>query len=244
MCSLLRCLGLKQIGRRMMETLPRELRDMIYHSLHDPYIADPQVCVQNDEDSNSDTGGSLSEAIQKSKSTPPLDLRFSFLKRHYFRASYMGVGFVKELINTHFKAVPFKIRAEDLFTRCDDQECFLIDKFGLGRPLGEFLGRVEVLITSLHFRMTDILQPLMAIGNNDCLVELTAPKALVTSRGDDQEEVIATSQQFLHRISLNLRRMTLKGYPVIVRYQGTIIFKANGKDDVLNVSDSALVLRS
>jgi hypothetical protein len=137
----------KQIGPLMMETLPRELRDLIYHSLHDPYTADPQVCVQNDQDSNSDTGGSLSEAMQKSKPTAPLDIRFSFLKRHYFRASYMGVGFVKELINTHFKAVPFRIRAEDLFTICGHQEFFLVDKFGLGRPLGELLGRVEVLIT-------------------------------------------------------------------------------------------------
>jgi hypothetical protein len=92
--------------------------------------------------------------------------------------------------------------------------------------------------------MTDILQPLMAIGNTDFLIELTAPKASITSRGDDQEEVTATSQQFLHSISLNLRRMALKGYPVIVRYQGTIIFKANEKDDVRNVSDSALVLCS
>jgi hypothetical protein len=217
----------KQIGQLMMETLPRELRDLIYHDLHDPYIADPQVGVHNDEDASSDIWGSLDETRQQAKSTAPLNLRFSFLKQHYFRASYMGVGFVKELINTHFKAVPFKIRAEDLFTRRGHQEFFLVDKFGLGRPLGEFLGRVEVLITSLHFRMTDILQPLMAIGNTDCLIELTAPKALITSRGDDQEEVIATSQQFLHSISLNLRRMTLKGYPVIVRYQGTIIFKAS-----------------
>jgi hypothetical protein len=93
----------------MMETLPRELRDMIYGSLHDPHIADPPPCVGPDEDANSDTRGSLNEATNEAKSTKPLDLRFSFLKRNYFQASYMGVDIVKELVHTHFETVPLKI---------------------------------------------------------------------------------------------------------------------------------------
>jgi hypothetical protein len=170
------------------------------------------------------------------KSTTPLDLHFSFLKRHYFRASYMGVGFVDELINIYFKAVPFRIRAEDMFTRCGHQEFFLADTFGLGCLLGELLGRVEVLITSLHFQMTDIIQPLMAIGNTDCLIELTAPNAVTTVRCLVENKAITTSQQFFHTISLNSRRMKLKGYPVIVRYQGITVFTANERDDLQTVS--------
>ena len=68
----------------MMDTLPRELRAITYGSLHDPYIADPSPCVGPDEDANSDTERSLNEATNEAKSTTPLDLRFSFLKCHYF----------------------------------------------------------------------------------------------------------------------------------------------------------------
>jgi hypothetical protein len=53
----------------------------------------------------------------------------------------MGAGFVEELINTHFKAVPLKIRAEDLFTKYSHQGFLLGDNFGLGCPLGELLGQ-------------------------------------------------------------------------------------------------------
>jgi hypothetical protein len=148
----------------------------------------------------------------------------------------MGVDFVKEEINECFRSIPFKAQAEELD---DHQEFFLSDKFGLGCPLGELLGQVEVLITSFHFRMTDILQPLIAIGNTDYLITLTAPKALINLRDHSQEEAIASSQQFLQAIC----RMTLKGYPIIVRYQGTIIFTANEKDDIRDVSTSALATR-
>jgi hypothetical protein len=224
----------------MMETLPRELRDMIYHCLHDPYIADPPPCVGPNEDTDGDSGGSINEAANGAMTMTPLDLRFSFLKRHYFQASYMGVDLVKELVNTHFKAVPFKIQAEQLVAKIGHREFCLANKFGLGCALGELLGRVKVSITSLHFHMTDILQPLMAIGNTDCLIELTAPKALTTSRCREEEEVVASSQQFLSSISLNLRRMTLKGYPVNVRYQGEIVFTANKRKTVQAVSNLAL----
>ena len=126
--------------------------------------------------------------MKEAKSTTPLDVRFSFLKRHYFQASYMGVDFVKELINTHFRTTPFKIRAEELFARRGHQEFFLVDRFGLGCPLGQLLWRVEVLITSLSSSVTNTLQPLMAIGNTDCVIELTAPDALRTCSGHGQEE--------------------------------------------------------
>jgi hypothetical protein len=152
----------------------------------------------------------------------------------------MGVEFVKELINTHFRMTPFKIRAQELFEKQGHQEFFLVDRFGLGCPLGQLFWRVEVLITSLHHNMADILQPLMAIGNTECVIELTAPNALVVSRSYDQEEIMATSEQLLDAMSLNLRRMRLKGYCVLVRYQGKIIFVANKRDDEPKVGRNAL----
>jgi hypothetical protein len=230
----------KQISLRMTMTLPRELRDLIYQNLQESYTEALQAHVEGDEEASSEFNRNLNDAIVEAKSTTPIDLRFSFLKRHHFRASYMGVDFVKEEINAYFRSLPFKVQAEELNGH---QEFFLSDKFGLGSPLGELLGRVEVLITTLHFRMTDTLQSLMAIGNTDCLIVLTASKALINLRNHCQEEAIASSQQLLQTIALNLRRMTLKGYPVIVRYQDSVIFTANEKDDVQDVSNSALVAR-
>jgi hypothetical protein len=216
----------------MFEALPRELRDLVYDNiLVDACVADERNDTSDEDTLNVDERKVLPEA----RSTTPLDKRFSFLKRHYFQASYMGTEFVKELINTYFRKAPFKVRAEELFARSGQQEFFLVDRFRLGYPLGHLLGHVEVLITSLQWRLTDMLQPLMAIRNTDCIIELTAPNALaMTTDAYEGKAAPATSQELLNALALNLRRMKFKGFCIIVKYQGTIIFKANERKEGKN----------
>jgi hypothetical protein len=222
----------KLISQRMFETLPRELRDLVYDDIVlDVCMTVAQTEVDSEENSHVSAWSSY-EALQGVRSTTLLDRRFSFLKRHYFQASYMGVEFVKELINTYFRKIPFKVRAEDLFARNGQQEFFLLDKFRLGCLLGDLLGHVEVLITSLQSRLADMLQPLMAIRNTDCIVELTAPNVLTTMTYTyGREATPATSQELLDALALSLRRMKYKGFYIIMKYQGTIILEANKRED-------------
>jgi hypothetical protein len=114
----------KLISQRMFETPPRELRDLVYGDIVlDVCMTVAQTKVDIEE-SSEDSAWSSYEALQEAGSTMPLVRRFSFLKRHYFQASYMGIEFVKELINTYFRKIPFKVRAEDLFARSGRQEFF------------------------------------------------------------------------------------------------------------------------
>lgn len=232
----------KLISQRMFETLPRELRDMVYDNI----VLDcctTDTYTEADREENSHVGAWCSyKALPEARSTTPLDRRFSFLKRHYFQASYMGVEFVKELINTYFRKTPFKVRAEELFAGTGQQEFFLVDRFRLGCPLGDVLGHIEVLITSLQVRLTDMLQPLMAIRNTDCIVALTAPNALaMTTNTYGRETTPATSQELLDALALNLRRMKYKGFCIIVKYQGSTIFKVNEREDEKKNRKSFLV---
>jgi hypothetical protein len=222
----------------MMETMPRELRDCIYRSiLQDLYTELRSDNIEMEENAEAEAISPLRAAQSRKNAEAALNLQFWFLRRHYFQASYMGVEFVKELINTHLRERPFKVRAKHLL---DQQQFFLADTFGLGCPLGQLLEQVEVLITSLHHNMVDMLQPLMAIRNTDCMIELTAPSALVTSRSFFGKCVIATSQELLDAMSLNLRRMRLKGYCVVVSYQGKVNFAANEREET-KVRNSALI---
>ncbi|KAJ4367134.1 hypothetical protein N0V83_007664 [Neocucurbitaria cava] len=164
-----------------------------------------------------------------------------FFRRHYFQVSFMGLGFVREIIDTYFRKEPFRILHHELFTGRGNQEFFLIDKFGLGCPVGQLLQRVEVTITSIDLTIWDQLQPLMAIGNTDCAIELTSPTQLVTHDHYGQENPIS-AKEFLDKIALNVRRMTMKGYYITVRYEGEIIYTANDPDDKSRVSTEILTV--
>ena len=52
--------------------------------------------------------------------------------------------------------------------------------------MGDLLVHVELLTASLKVRLTDMLQPLMAIENTDCVIELTAPNALAMAASTDE----------------------------------------------------------
>ena len=204
----------RQISQRMFGTLPRELRDLVYSGLS------ADACIPEEDKVMEEMDGielfqKLRDAAGAKKSTP-LHRRFSFLRRHCFQASRMGVEFVKELINTHFRLTPFQVRAEALYSRCGHQEFFMMDGFNLGCPLGELLARVEIWVTSLHCRLGELLQPLMAIKNPDCVIEITAPRSVVYCTPYGLEDRPATSQELLDALALNLRRMRLKGFYYVV----------------------------
>ncbi|RAR14302.1 5'-methylthioadenosine phosphorylase [Stemphylium lycopersici] len=217
----------KQISQRMFETLPRELRDLIYCGLSaDIYI--PEQDKDITEMDGVEFSQKLRDAGDAEKSTP-LHRRFSFFRRHCFQASYMGVEFVKELINAYFRLTPFRLRVEELYSRHGHQEFFMVDGFNLGCPLGELLARVEISVTSLHSNLGEMLQPLMAIKNPDCVIEIAAPRSVTRCNTYDLEDRPATSQELLHALALNLRRMRLRGFCVRVRHDGLVIYTANEK---------------
>ena len=182
----------------------------------------------------------LRDAADAKKSTP-LHRRFSFPRRHCFQASYMGVEFVKEHIHTHFRLTPFQVRAEALYSRRGHQEFFMMDVFNLGCPLGELLARVEISVTWLHCRLGELLQPLMAIKNSDCVIEITSPRSVVDCTPYSSEDRPATSQKPLDALALNLRRMRLKEFYVLVRYDASVIYTANEKPKEQSHRISALV---
>ncbi|CAO2649614.1 Nn.00g069990.m01.CDS01 [Neocucurbitaria sp. VM-36] len=198
-----------ELAEVMFEAIPRELRDIVYHALLQD--AHPMTLPHNEDEVEQSNMGlerfmgvfNACGATNKGKLNTPLDYRFAFFKRHYFQVSYMGLGFVREIIDTHFRKTPFRIQHEELFSRRGHQDFFLTDKFGLGCPLGHLLSRVEVTISSLDHKIRDTLQPLMAIGNTDCEIELTSPKQLVIPGDFGREDIPVSPEVFLDRIALN-----------------------------------------
>ena len=127
----------------MFHYLPRGLRDIIFQTISlDPVdtIDEPisYICGYMID---------LREAQEGSLQTP-LDHRFKFLERHNLQPSYTGSSFVREMVDTYFRFIPFKIDQVELCSCRGHQNFFLSDKYGLGFPLGQSLSRVEVKIAT------------------------------------------------------------------------------------------------
>ena len=150
------------------------------------------------------------------------------LKNPYLKSAFVGPRFVWEMLDFHFQNRSFRILQPDLYDIYGNQDFFLSKNLDLGFPLGLYLSSIEVFFTFFDDKDSVVrLQPLMAIKNKDCRIELIVLRPL-RRRPDlyiaDDSDAPVSRDTFLEAIAPNLRRMTLKGYCVIVRFLGQTIF--------------------
>lgn len=203
----------------MFARLPRELRDAIYEELlHDI----PTIFNFSDL-----------KALKRALTAPRsrgIRPDGPIFQNHYFNKTCMGVDFIRELMSVYLRRASLQVYAHHLVGYFTPTPIFTIDYFGIGQSIGELVQHVEFVVTSKP--PPHILEPLLAISNMDCIIELSMPVPWVLSNGNERwSSATITKQGALDELRSSLRILGTSSHCVRMRYQGTIISTINAKED-------------